>query len=68
MKHKSWRVYNDFVVNLIIMFFKEEKMMKRKTKIVIADENKEFCVNLSGFLSDIELFVVTGVVHDGMAA
>lgn len=50
------------------MFFKEEKMMKRKTKIVIADENKEFCVNLRRYLSEIELFEVTGVVHDGKAA
>ncbi len=42
--------------------------MKRKTKIMIADENKEFCANLRKFLSEIELFEVVGCVHDGKAA
>ena len=50
------------------MFFKEEKKMKRKTKIVIADENKDFCGNLRKYLSEIELFEVVGAVHDGKAA
>lgn len=42
--------------------------MKRTTKIVIADDNKEFCANLKSYLSEIGVFEVVGVAHDGKRA
>lgn len=42
--------------------------MKRTTRIVIADDNKEFCTNLKSYLSEIGIFEVVGVVHDGKKA
>ena len=42
--------------------------MKRTTKIVIADDNKEFCANLKGYLSETGVFEVVGVAHDGKRA
>lgn len=42
--------------------------MKRKTRIAIVDENKEFCANLKSYLSEISVFEVVGVAHDGKTA
>ena len=42
--------------------------MKRRTKIVIADDNKDFCNNLKSYLSEVELFEVVGVAYDGKKA
>ncbi len=42
--------------------------MKRRTRIVIADDNKEFCSNLKSYLSETESFEVVGTAHDGKTA
>ena len=42
--------------------------MKRRTKIVIADDNRDFCNNLKSYLSEIELFEVVGTAFDGKKA
>ena len=42
--------------------------MKRTTRIVIADDNKEFCAGLKSYLSEIGVFEVVGVAHDGKRA
>ena len=42
--------------------------MKRKTTIVIADDNKEFCAGLKTYLSETGVFEVVGTVHDGKRA
>jgi len=40
----------------------------RKTKVVIADDNKEFCEILNRFISSYEEFEVTGIAKDGIEA
>lgn len=42
--------------------------MKRTTRIVIADDNKEFCANLKSYLSEIGVFEVVGIANDGKRA
>lgn len=42
--------------------------MKRLTRIVIADENKEFCTGLKNYLSETGVFEVVGTAHDGKSA
>ena len=42
--------------------------MKRRTKIVIADDNREFCMNLKAYLSEVDLFEVVGIANDGKRA
>ena len=42
--------------------------MKRTTKIVIADDNRDFCNNLREYLSETELFEVVGTAYDGKKA
>ncbi len=39
--------------------------MKRRTKILIVDDNKEFCYNLKSYLTDTEGFEVVGTAFDG---
>jgi len=42
--------------------------MKTATKIVIADDNREFCELLKDFLQSQEEFNIIGIVHNGMDA
>ncbi len=42
--------------------------MKRKIRIAIADDNKEFCMNLKGFLEECEIFEVVCIATDGKSA
>ncbi|MBQ7900701.1 MAG: sporulation transcription factor Spo0A [Clostridia bacterium] len=42
--------------------------MKIRTKIVIADDNNDFCNNLKSYLSEVELFEVVGTACDGKKA
>lgn len=42
--------------------------MKRKTKIVIADDNKEFCESLKNYLSETGVFEIIAIAHDGKKA
>lgn len=42
--------------------------MKRKIRIAIADDNKEFCMNLKSFLEECEIFEVVSISTDGKSA
>lgn len=42
--------------------------MKRSTRIIIVDDNKDFCFNLKKYLDNYDKFNVTGVAHDGKTA
>ncbi len=42
--------------------------MKRKIRIAIADDNKEFCFNLKSFLEECEIFEVVSISTDGKSA
>ncbi len=39
--------------------------MKRRTRILIVDDNKEFCYNLKNYLNNYDNFEVTGIANDG---
>ena len=43
-------------------------VMKTDTKIVIADDNREFCDLLKDFLQQQDDLKITGVAHNGMDA
>ncbi len=42
--------------------------MKRKVRIAIADDNREFCMNLKSFLEECEIFEVVSISTDGKSA
>lgn len=50
------------------LIIKQGESYVKKTKVVIADDNREFCQIVSQFISAREEFEMVGIAHDGIEA
>lgn len=53
---------------IIGYFYRKGGFTMDKIKVVIADDNKEFCEILNQFISSNEEFKIVGIAHDGIEA